>query len=235
MNNPDTFYWSPSRHNLALQCEWCFARRYILGMESKSRGEYRYGKTLHGYLETKVEPSEGVMVDLLEQEGLVDYIGFKKHQELYEDVYKQLSFTDKDTPEYEIGQKGEEVYLEHPVTKEKMPIPFFGIIDRLTSYGFVDYKTGRGTWGPKKIKDTKQFTYYWMWYKQKHGVDPRAYIVNFIKPKDEKEGRVIIKDIERSEQECIDLWEEAMGLYTNLIENGNFDIECEGHFFCPTF
>lgn len=203
-------------------------------MESEMRTEHTYGKVLHKFLETG-KVSDDDKEDVLREGGLIDFMGLEHHQELFAGVVCNLRLTDKDTPEYEIGKKGKEVYLEHPKTKEKMPIPFYGIVDRLTTDGFIDYKTGRSAWGPKKIKDCKQFTFYWMWYVQEFGREPNAHIVNFIKPKDDKEATVVIKDIKRTKQECIDLWEEAMELYTRLIVRGDCNPECQKHFFCPSF
>jgi hypothetical protein len=239
-NPPDGFYWSPSRHKLALACPWCFVRKYVLNvpcpaLESDS---LTYGKLLHAFLETGAVDEAAVL-----QLGFTKLESFQRHIAQYANVMEELGYSDFDEREFECGAAGTPLFLKDPLTEEAWNVPFYGIMDRLLrhcerftppEWGWVDYKTSVRKWTPRQTKEEKQFTFYCLAFYSAFHSWPKAYLVNFVKPsKFSDTPGVQIQFIQRTEAECSALLREAKELHDRLVLREDCDRTCRHTFCCP--
>lgn len=187
-----------------------------------------YGSTLHRAME-----GQDIMETREEMEDQTRDM-LDAHLSHYEEYAKRLKFTALDIPEHEYN-----MVLKHPVTGEPFPVPFYGIVDRQLKKedgkprGFVDFKTSSQEWGQAKLDSTKQFTWYCLADWQESGVFPEdMFMLNFVK--DQLKPYARVKRVNRSVDQCAEVFEEAVGLYNKCVVNSDsVEKVCARSFFCP--
>ena len=224
---PEGFYWSPSRHALAKSCQSCFIRKYVYEQpyDQEYNKAFDYGHKVHDMAEGK---DRGAIEEKMVKDGwtLDELNMLQEHVELYDKYAKKLKFSDVDISEHEaVGNI------------EGLPIPFYGILDRLLVkdkqvYGFVEIKTSAQPWSQTRIETDDQLTWYWTWYRYTYGDEPKAFLLDFVKNKEKPTA--ICKRIRRTDEDCTRLIAEAKDLHERYVENVK-DVEpvCKRTFFCP--
>lgn len=165
--------------NLFLAYPEAYYYKYVLQIKPTTKVENLvFGSAFH----------EGVAAIILDRdfvEPVWSYVRRQKEakdlEEIYRDVLRMLRLYKKKGPWFDPLQVEvkNSVYLQHPTTGEKLPIPFVYKMDLITTDGMiVDHKTTSAELKEQGWQYRNQGIAYWMCYKQEFGENPRYFVEN---------------------------------------------------------
>ena len=177
--------FSVSKLNLFLVCPRSYFYKYILNITSPGSTAMFFGSAIHEGIAAFYKGGNPVQAFKDELKKINPVAGIVKDDKEYKALLKQgvrlmeLYQTDAPYFEPEAVEELREVYLTHPATDEKLPIPFVFKIDLLTKDGYiVDHKTTSGAGKRQSETDRIQGIAYTMAYRTMYGERPKGFIQN---------------------------------------------------------
>jgi len=184
-------YFSFSRLKLYEECPMKYYYQYVLKIKGPKSLAMAFGGAIHSalevfYREDNPDKAEKVFIEELTSAD----VRLKNKESIEKEGKVGLNmlhhyFNGPDRPYLNVDRKKVEykfnVNLDCPLGGKKIDIPVSGIMDLITTDGFiVDHKVTTSIWREEDIDSDMQATVYWMAYEKLFGKEPKGFIYNFL-------------------------------------------------------
>lgn len=186
-------HFSATELNLFLRCPFAWNMNYVIGIKPPKTDALWFGISIHAAIESfysKLDPVVTVEA-LLDKEGIPESFDREKNKNEY---LQMLELYKKEGPHIDevisLEQRNT-ILLSHPVTKEKLTVPFTFKMDMIAKIQdeiyVIDYKSMKSSSSKQDISNKIQAILYTMCYRELYGTSCDGFfqigLVRLKKPK----------------------------------------------------